>query len=131
MNDYQLAGKKTNDMSCVLRVDTATSSLLLTGDITVANEKALIVRSPRQLASQVLIVPHHGGKGSSSPEFVEAVAAGDVIFSAGYLNAYQHPRPEVLQRYEASKQWRTDHGGAIHVVLGNTTTLTAWRQTNP
>ncbi|MEO8411641.1 MAG: MBL fold metallo-hydrolase, partial [Propionivibrio sp.] len=129
--DYQIAGKKTNNMSCVLRIASANDSILLTGDVEAVDEDALIARSPGGLASRVLVVPHHGGKGSSSPEFVAAVAAQDVIFSAGYRNPFRHPRPEVLERYAASRQWRTDRDGAVRVVRGAAGVVSAWRQTRP
>ena len=126
--DYQVTSKKTNNMSCVLRIETGNSSLLLTADIEAADEKALIARSPEQLASRVLVVPHHGGKGSSSPEFVAAVGARDAVFSVGYRNSFKHPRPEVLARYAASRHWRTDRDGAIQVVLDGNSAPLAWRQ---
>lgn len=129
-SDYQVEGKKTNNMSCVLRVQTATSNVLLTADITVADELALIGRARDQLANEVLVAPHHGGKGSSSPEFVAAVDAKDVIFSAGYRNAFRHPRLEVLERYATSRQWRTDLDGAIRITQDRDTLLSSWRRSS-
>ena len=120
--------KKTNNLSCVLRVATAGSSVLLTADIEVADEKALLRRDLPSLASDVLLVPHHGGRGSSSPEFIAAVNPRNVIFSAGYRNAFRHPRPEVLERYADRQQWRTDDSGAIRIALSDQAKLTAWRQ---
>lgn len=119
--------RKTNSRSCVLRVATAGRSVLLTADIEVAEEQALLRRDPSTLASDVLLVPHHGGRGSSSPEFIAAVNPGNVIFSAGYRNVFRHPRPEVLERYAGRRQWRTDRDGAIRIVLSDRAELTAWR----
>lgn len=118
---------KTNRMSCVLRVSTESRSILLTGDIEARDEKAIIERAPSQVRSDVLLVPHHGARASSSPAFIDAIGARDIVFSVGYRNAFNHPRPEVLERYTAGRLWRTDQDGAIRVVLGETSEVSAWR----
>ncbi len=125
--DYQVSSKKPNNMGCVLRVSTAEGSVLLSADIEAADEKALLARTPALLRSEVLLAPHHGGNRSSTPDFIAAVATHDVVFSAGYRNSFHHPRPEVLARYAASRQWRTDRDGALHIVLSGTPEVTAWR----
>lgn len=126
--DYADPSKRPNNRSCVLRVETAGGSMLLPADIEADDERLLIERSSSLLRSTVLLAPHHGGNGSSTPEFISAVAAHDVVFSAGYRNAFKHPRPEVLERYAASQPWRTDLQGAIRVVLSDSVGLSAWRQ---
>ena len=118
---------KTNRISCVLRITTESSSVLLPGDIEARNEKDIIERSPSLLRSDVLLVPHHGAKASSSTAFIDAVGARDIVFSAGYRNAFNHPHPEVLERYSAGRHWRTDQDGAIRVVLGEASEVSAWR----
>ena len=128
--DYERKSKKPNSMSCVLRVEAARGSALLTADIEADDEKALIARSP-SLRSEVLLAPHHGGSASSTPEFIAAVGAQEVIFSAGYRNAFKHPRPDVLERYAASRQWRTDREGAIRIVLAGAVATSAWRTERP
>ena len=127
--DYLLPNPPSNRMSCVLQIGNGSGGLLLTADIEAADERALIARSP--LASALLVAPHHGGKGSSTPEFIAAVGALQVIFSAGYRNSFNHPHPEVLERYAASRSWRTDRDGALHVVLADgRADVSAWRQTH-
>jgi len=91
----------------------------------------MLARSPSRLRSTVLLAPHHGGNGSSSPEFISAVAPRDVVFSAGYRNAFKHPRPEVLERYASSQPWRTDRQGAIRVALSDSVGISAWREDRP
>jgi competence protein ComEC len=129
--DYLGKAKRTNSMSCVLRVWNDGGAILLTGDIETDNERALIARAGKELRSDVLVAPHHGGRGSSSPAFVAAVAPRDAIFSAGYRNRFGHPRAEVLERYAASRQWRTARDGDVQVALGTETRVTAWRATRP
>ena len=119
---------KTNRMSCVLRISTDGGSVLLPGDIEARDETAIVERSRRAVRSDVLLVPHHGARASSSPEFIEAVGARDIVFSAGYRNAFNHPRPEVIERYADRRLWRTDRDGAIHIVLGELNEVSGWRR---
>jgi len=116
-----------NHRSCVLRVEAEGRGLLLAGDIEIADERALIARAGDRLRSDVLVVPHHGGRGSSSPEFVAAVAAREAVFSVGYRNSYGHPRADVLARHGGSREWRTDRDGELHFVLSETPEARAWR----
>ena len=124
--DYGKPTRKPNNVSCVLRIETSGSSLLLTGDIEAADEKSLVSRE-RALKSDGLVAPHHGGMGSSTPAFLAAVGAREAIFSAGYRNAFRHPRPEVIDRYVGSRIWRTDQEGAIHLALDDVLRVSAWR----
>jgi len=64
--------RKTNPMSCVLRLSNGVQSALLAGDIEQAQETRLATHSS-DLKSHVLLVPHHGGKTSSSAAFLDAV----------------------------------------------------------
>jgi competence protein ComEC len=95
-----------NDASCVLRVGSvgnvsrSRSSLLLTGDIEQRAERALLHEQRDQLATRVVVAPHHGSDSSSTPSFVAATAPDYVLFPAGYLNRYNFPHPLVMQRYQ-------------------------------
>jgi competence protein ComEC len=93
---------KPNALSCVLRVTAQGGArLLLTGDIEAAQEAALLARHGRALRSQVLLVPHHGSRGSSTQAFIEAVAPGTALVQAAYRSRFGHPAPEVVARYQA------------------------------
>jgi competence protein ComEC len=99
--DY-LPSARSNALSCVLRVQgQGGRSLLLTGDIEAAQEAALLARQGLGLRSQVLLVPHHGSRTSSSEAFIGAVAPGTAVVQAGYRSRFGHPAPEVLARYRA------------------------------
>ncbi|HRF72954.1 MAG TPA: DNA internalization-related competence protein ComEC/Rec2 [Accumulibacter sp.] len=126
-DDYRRKAAKTNNMSCVLRVENATGSVLLTSDIEARDEQALLARAPALLRSEVLLAPHHGSATSSTAEFVAAVGAREVIFPVGYRNRFRHPRPEVVERYAASRRWRSDSDGAIRIKLADTITVSAYR----
>lgn len=127
LGEAAVSSANTNRRSCVLRVEAAGRAVLLPADIEARDEQALIQRGAGALRSEVLVVPHHGGRGSSSPAFIAAVGAHESVFSVGYRNPFGHPRPEVLARYGQSRQWRTDRDGALHIVLGETLSVSAWR----
>jgi len=112
--------RKTNDLSCVLRVEAGGRAFLLTSDIEAVSEAALIGRYPGGLAAAAMTVPHHGSRTSSTPGFIAAVAARDVVFPVGYLNRFGHPKDDVVERYVASGATlhRTDVDGAVRIALG-------------
>src|SRR4030095_6210087 len=74
---------------------------LLAGDIEREQEAWLVEEGPERLRSYVLIVPHHGGKTSSTARFLDAVRPRVAVFQAGYRNRFGHPAPEVTARYRA------------------------------
>lgn len=94
-------------------------------------ESHLLQRYAGDLAADIMLVPHHGSKTSSTPDFIKAVGASEVIVPVGYRNRFGHPKPEVLARYEAqgSRLWRTDRDGAVRIELGGAMpSPAAWRQ---
>jgi competence protein ComEC len=96
-----------NDSSCVLRIDTAGADALLPGDISDAIETRLLRAHGAALQAEVLLVPHHGSRTSSSPAFVAAVAPRHALIGVGHRNRFELPRPDVLARYASA-------GAAIH-----------------
>jgi competence protein ComEC len=111
--DYERRAS-TNAMSCVVRVQTGSITVLLTGDIPADGEDALARREPA-LRAQLLMAPHHGSRSSSSPALLAAVVPSRVFAQSGYRNRYGHPHPEVVARYitRGIDLARTDHGGAL------------------
>ena len=88
-----------NTLSCVLRVASRQGAVaLLAGDIEKKQEQALLARAA-PLAADVLLVPHHGSKTSSSAAFLDAVQPRTALVQAGYRSRFGHPAPEVVQRY--------------------------------
>lgn len=102
-----------NADSCVLQVEGASHSLLLTGDIGVAQEKELVEIG--LVNADVVMAPHHGSASSSGKELVNAVNAGHVIAQAGNLNRFRHPARAVELRWmrAGSRFWRSDKAGAV------------------
>ena len=108
---------RPNGKSCVLRVATPHGAVLLTGDIEARDEVALLAAGV-PLAARVALVPHHGSRTSSLPQFVAAVGAAHAVFTVGYGNRFGHPRADVYERYAAARRWRTDRDGAVTFELG-------------
>ena len=106
---------KTNDLSCVVRVESNYGSALLTGDIEARSESEILRGASVVLKVDVLIVPHHGSRTSSTPPFIEGASAAIAVFTPGYRNRFGHPRPEVVARYRAAGAQirRTDFDGAL------------------
>jgi competence protein ComEC len=113
--------ERGNDNSCVLKITGSGGSALLTGDIERRGE-ALLVRDYRErLASDILVVPHHGSRTSSTRAFLEAVKPRYALIPDGYLNRFGFPHPEVLRRYRdiGAAVFDTAGSGAISVEAGN------------
>jgi competence protein ComEC len=104
----------------VLRLQYGGTSALLVGDSHRRIEKLLIDEGPR---ADVLKIGHHGSLTSSSPEFLAAVHPQYAVVSAGFYNAFRHPRPEVMERYAAAHivTYRTDLAGAVSFYLDGKT----------
>ncbi|MEY8877054.1 MAG: ComEC/Rec2 family competence protein [Leptothrix sp. (in: b-proteobacteria)] len=129
---------KPNGVSCVLRIVQVTPaphqprSVLLTGDIERDQEAAILARQAASetptpgrasdaaitssLAADVLLVPHHGSRTSSTEAWLAAVRPQWALIQAGHRNRYGHPAPDVVARYEmhAIGVIRTDSCGAWH-----------------
>jgi len=109
-----LTDEEINNDSLVLRISYGVVDLLMTGDIEKAAESQ-IVNSGALLASEVIKVPHHGSKTSSTEAFLDAVVPRFSIFSLGFRNRYGFPAPSVVRRYlsQNCQVLRTDLSGAI------------------
>lgn len=121
---------KDNDRSCVLRLISKHGSLLLPGDIEARAEQAMLQADRSALRADVLIAPHHGSKSSSHTDFVSAVGASTVVFTAGYRNRFHHPSAVVVQRYAAAgaARYRSDADGAICIKFaGGGIDIVRWR----
>lgn len=108
-----VAGGDRNANSCVLRVEGAHHSLLLTGDIGVAQERELAALGLPP--TDIVLAPHHGSAWSSGRALVAATRAGHAIAQCGYLNRFGHPAPAVERRWlrAGAAFWRSDRDGAV------------------
>lgn len=105
-----------NNDSLVLKVTYGDVQILFTGDIGRKVELKLI-EFGKDLGAQIIKVPHHGSKSSSSVAFLDAVQPEYAIFSAGQRNRYRHPHPDIIERYRerGCRVLRTDWHGAIRL----------------
>jgi competence protein ComEC len=103
---------KPNEMSCVLEVRNAQTSLWLTGDVEKRAEAEMLDRLKQPefvgfdlvtLANRSLIfmAPHHGSKTSSSLDLLRLLSPDAAFAQNGYRNRYGHPHPLVSARYQA------------------------------
>ena len=119
---------KGNNRSCVLKVSNSSGDILLTGDIELPAENFLLEGSNKaynsptgayQLAADILVVPHHGSKTSSTSRFVAAVKPQYSLLPIGYKNKFSLPNRQVVKRYKAigSNILDTASSGAIEFRL--------------
>ena len=109
-------GLDTNDASLVLRLSHGEVDILFSGDVEAVGE-GILLTTPAPLQSEILKVPHHGSRSSSTRPFLEAVSPEIAIASLGYQNRFRFPAPEVVGRYEqqGTTLLRTDQVGAVTV----------------
>lgn len=103
-----------NNASCVLEVTTGNHRILLTGDIETPIEATLLEDSLMGPVNTV-IVPHHGSRTSSSPDFVNRLRPQLAIVSAGFGNRWGFPKADIVRRWEhaGARLLETATSGAI------------------
>lgn len=126
---------RSNHLACVLRISTGDRHVLLSSDIEAEDEFSLLRRVPERLPADLLLVPHHGSKTSSTAAFLDAVQAPVAVIPVGFMNRFGHPHPSVLARYRERgiRLWRTDQQGAISLAMSaqGGLSLSAWREEHP
>ena len=129
-SDYANDKAKTNDLSCVLRVTARAGSALLTGDIEARSETAILRRDDAALRADLLVVPHHGSRTSSTVAFIATVHPRFAAFTPGYRNRFGHPRPEIVERYATAgvENFRTDYEGALTFTFAEGQSLSPRRE---
>jgi competence protein ComEC len=119
-NGHALSG---NNASCVLRIESQGKQVaLLTGDIERRAEQILLREQRDKLPADVLVVPHHGSKTSSTRPFVEAIGPDIALMPSGYRNRFGFPKQEISDRYadiHATIE-QTGLSGALTVTLSAT-----------
>jgi competence protein ComEC len=99
-----------NDASLVLRVRFGRTTFLFPGDLEQAGEAAAIARGG--LEADVVKVPHHGSRSSSTAAFTAAVRPRFAVLSVATGNRYGFPHEEAVARWRAvgALPLRTDEG---------------------
>ena len=119
---YERSGVKSNNLSCTLKIRAPGGSMLLTADIEAQAEAQLLDRyrgDATVLKSDLLVVPHHGSRTSSTEAFIDAVSPATALVPVGYRSRFRHPNPAVMERYRSRgiALHRTDFAGALTVRL--------------
>jgi competence protein ComEC len=118
VQDGKPDGKTIDDHSIILKIQFNGVSVLLPGDIRESAERQLVADlGPDALNSDILMVPHHGSRFSSSMPFIRRVSPRVAIISAGWRNRFGFPHSEVVDRYHraGSRLFRTDRDGAVGI----------------
>jgi competence protein ComEC len=94
----------------VIRAKWPDRSVLLTGDI----ERDAEARLEFERAD-VMKVPHHGSRTSTSRFLLDAAQPAIAVISCGRRNVFGHPHPDVLRALALRdvRVWRTDRSGTI------------------
>ncbi|MEK6299884.1 MAG: ComEC/Rec2 family competence protein [Acidobacteriota bacterium] len=105
-----------NNDSVVLRLVYGSVAVLLTGDIEQAAEHELVATGV-DLRSDVLKVPHHGSKTSSTEAFIDAVQPRCAVISVGERSRFGHPHTSVVSRYvgRGVRLFQTGRDGTVTV----------------
>jgi competence protein ComEC len=91
--------KSSNNNSIVLVISFGERKILLTGDIEKEAEASILNEN---LAVDMVKVPHHGSRTSSTAEFIAATKAHYAIISVGRHSQFGHPHLEVIERWKQS-----------------------------
>ena len=112
---------RRNNRSCVLKISNSAGSVLLTGDIEAEAEHYLSEHYGQALQANVMVVPHHGSKTSSSLEFIKQVSPSHAILSYGFDNRYHFPHQAALKHYQSQgiQLFSTAEQGLIQIDLSN------------
>ena len=111
-----------NNSSVVFFLRHDRRSIVLTGDIE-RDAETLLTEDGGVIRADVLKVPHHGSRTSSTAPFLAAVSPRVALISCGIENRYGHPHRETVERLRraAARVVRTDLAGCIRVrIEGNT-----------
>lgn len=114
LNNYP-SPVSSNDKSGIVKIVYGKNSILLTGDASIRIEENYLNEYGKFLASDVLLVGHHGSRTSTGDQFLAQVHPSFAVISAGVMNKFKHPHQETIQKLDqaGAKILRTDKHGAI------------------
>ena len=126
-SDAPYPRSRENNGSLVLRARAEGRTILLTGDVEELAERDLLATGA-DLSADVLKVPHHGSRTSTTPALLARVAPRVALVGVGRRNRFGHPAPEVLARLAAAgvRVFRTDRDGDIALTLASGRILPAF-----
>lgn len=126
---------RDNDRTCVLAIHAGPHSIVLAGDVERLAEQQMLAGA-RLGPADIVVVPHHGSRTSSSRGFVAALEPRWAVVSAGYRNRWGFPAPDVVRRWQeaGAEVLGTAESGAITFEVDPGETLrqpNRWRIEHP
>ena len=109
--------RNENDMSLVLRISHQGQGLvLLPGDLE-AEGISCLLKTGEKLRADLLMVPHHGSRGSLSQALYEQVDPELAVVSSGFLNIFRFPHRQVKKTLEQAgvPVYCTSESGEVQV----------------
>ena len=92
-------GENPNEDGLVVEMEYGDFQALFPGDIGSETEKKLVQEGVIEDV-EMLVVPHHGSRYSSSDSFLKVAGAELAVISCSEKNVYGHPSPEAVERLE-------------------------------
>src|SRR5207302_11029728 len=116
-----------NDNSLVIDLTWRGRKILFSGDLEAAGEAELLARI-KPFAADVVKVPHHGSKTSSTADLVAATQPSLAVISVGEHNRWHFPNQALLARWAGSgaRVMRTDRDGGVSVTIDGTGRVAAF-----
>jgi competence protein ComEC len=114
--DYEARDTAHNNDSLAMRLSYGRHSFMVTGDIERQIERELVAGGTLR-HTDVLKIPHHGSRTSSTAAFLDAVHPAFGVISVGFANSYNIPSRDVLDRLEERHVdvLRTDLDGLVSI----------------
>lgn len=110
----QFNNNDLNNNSIVLRYDSKSVRFLFTGDIEREAELWLTEHYPLELRADILKIPHHGSRSSSSEEFLYYIDPKESVITTSKRNVYGFPHAETIRRLDKmSTSLRYTYNGTI------------------
>ncbi|KKU94229.1 MAG: internalization-related competence protein ComEC/Rec2 protein [Candidatus Jorgensenbacteria bacterium GW2011_GWA1_48_13] len=112
-----LKSRELNDATLVMELTNGAAKALFTGDIGADIEEKIFWKLEN---IDILKVPHHGSKFSSSEKFLAAIKPAVAVVEVG-KNSYGHPTKEALDRVSSvgARIFRTDLDGTLRFELSD------------
>lgn len=106
--------EEENNSSLVIKISGKSQSFLFAGDVEEEAEDDLF-HVGEWLRSDVMKVPHHGGRTSVHEGMLSDISPSITMISVGRDNTFGHPSPEMLEALAATRIFRTDRDGAVKI----------------
>lgn len=98
-----------NQISAVIKVETAGVSVLVTGDVEEDGQRAMAAEN---ISADILTAPHHGSRFIDEGFFTQVGASAGIV-SVGADNRYGHPTQQALDAFGPVPVLRTDECGTV------------------